>query len=150
MIWEGNGPFPEPLPSCFTVETGARGLQIWDSVVALWKARHPDSLPDIAPPVVSLFQPGVTGSTFLTGKVALVVTAVDNRVVIGVQFRLDGQAIGPEVTAPTLVRKDRFTKYQLVWNSGPAPGGSHTLTATARDGAGNATTSAAVTVTIRN
>ena len=150
MIWEGSGPFPEPLPSCFTVETGARGLQIWDSVVALWKARHPDLLPDVAPPIVSLFQPGVTGGTVFSGTVALVATAVDDRGVVGVQFRLDGQPIGPEVTAPTLVRKDRFTKYQLVWNSGPVPAGSHTLTATARDAAGNATTSAPVTVTIRN
>ena len=150
MIWEGNGPFPEPLPSCFTVETGARGLQIWDSVVARWKARHPDSLPDVAPPIVSLFQPGVTGSTLFSGTVALVATAVDDRGVVGVQFRLDGQPIGPEVTAPTLVRKDRFTKYQLVWNSSGAPAGSHALTATARDGAGNALTSAPVTVTVRN
>ena len=150
MIWEGNGPFPEPLPSCFTVQTGARGLQIWDSVVTLWKARHPDSLPDVAPPIVSLFQPGVTGSPMLRGKVALVATAVDDRGVVGVQFRLDGQAIGPEVTAPTLVRKDRFTKYQLLWSSAGAPDGSHTLTVTARDGAGNVTTSAGVTVTISN
>jgi len=46
---------------------------------------------------VSLFQPGVTGSPMLTGKVALIATAVDDRGVVGVQFRLDGQAIGPEV-----------------------------------------------------
>src|SRR5438034_10864195 len=97
MIWEGSGPFPEPLPSCFTVESGARGLQIWDSVVALWKARHPDLLPDVAPPIVSLFQPGVTGGTVFSGTVALVATAVDDRGVVGVQFRLDGQPIGPEV-----------------------------------------------------
>lgn len=150
MIWEGNGPFPEPLPGCFTLATGARGLQLWDSVVALWKARHPYTTPDVAPPVVSLFQPGAGGASMLGGTVELIATAVDDRGVAGVQFRLDGRDIGSEVTAPTLVRKDRFTKYLLRWDSHGAPNGSYTLSATARDAAGNRTTAAGVMVTIRN
>lgn len=150
MIWEGDGPFPERLPSCFTVLTGQRGLQTWDSVVTLWKARHPYSLPDVGPPIVSLFQPGVTGADILSGTVALIATAVDDRGVTGVQFRVDGRDAGPEATAPTLVRKDRFTKYRVMWDSRSVPNGSYALTAVARDAAGHATTSAAVAVTIRN
>jgi len=150
MIWEGNGPFPERLPACFTLVTGTRGLEMWDSVVALWKARHPYTSPDVAPPVVSLFQPGIAGSSVLTGTVELVATAVDDRGVAGVRFRLDGRDIGPEVAAPALVRRDRFTKYVLTWDSRGVPNGSYGLTATARDAAGNGATTAGMVVTIRN
>ena len=150
MIWEGNGPFPERLPACFTLVTGTRGLEMWDSVVALWKAHHPYTSPDVAPPVVSLFQPGIAGSSVLTGTVELVATAVDDRGVAGVRFRLDGRDIGPEVAAPALVRRDRFTKYVLTWDSRGVPNGSYGLTATARDAAGNGATAAGMVVTIRN
>ena len=150
MIWEGNGPFPERLPGCFTLQTGQRGLQLWDSVVAVWHAHHPYALPDVAPPVVSLFQPGIAGSDVLGGEVALIATAVDDRAVAGVQFRLDGRDIGQEVTAPALVKKDRFTKYRVMWDSRGVPNGSHALTATARDAAGNSTTTAPLIVTVRN
>ena len=150
MVWEGNGPFPEPLPSCFTVVTGASGLQLWDSVVTLWKAHHPYVLPDIAPPIVSLFQPGIQGSDTLSGTVTLIATAVDDRGVAGVQFKLDGQNIGVEQTAPTLVGRDLFTKFQLTWDSRSAANGLHSLSATARDAAGNTTTAVAISVTVKN
>jgi len=150
MIWEGNGPFPEPLPACFKLVTGQAGLQFWDSVAALWIARHPPTLPDAAPPVVSLFRPGLMGSPVLVGQVTLIATAVDDRGVAGVQFRIDGQDIGPEVRAPTPVGKDRFTKYRLVWDSHQLANGPHSLTATARDAAGHTATAVAVAVTIRN
>ena len=150
MIWEGEGPFPERLPSCLTLATGARGLQVWDSVVALWKARHPYTTPDVAPPVVSLFQPGAVGSSVLSGTVDLIATAVDDRGVAGVRFQLDGTDIGSDVTAPTLVRKDRFTKYVLRWDSRSVANGSHVLSARTRDAAGNSASAAGATVTIRN
>ena len=150
MIWEGNGPFPEPLPSCFTLVTGARGLALWDSVVAVWQAHHPYTTPDVAPPVVSLFQPGAAGSSTLGGTVDLIATAVDDRGVAGVQFRLDERDIGSEVGAPALVRHDRFTKYALRWDSRSVPNGSYVLTATARDAAGNRASATGVRVTIRN
>ena len=150
MIWEGNGPFPERLPSCFTLETGTRGLALWDSVVALWRGRHPYASPDVAPPVVSLFQPGPGGPSVLSGTIDLVATAVDDRGVAGVQFRLDGRDIGSEVVTPTLVRRDRFTKYALGWDSRAVPNGSYALTASARDAAGNRATAGVVMVTVRN
>ena len=146
MIWLGSGPFPEPLPSqpgCFTLLTGAAGQQFWDSAVAEWEAAHPNLLTDIASPIVSMWSP--SGTATLTGSVTLTATAVDDRDVVGVQFTLDGQDIGAEVTleAPT-------TKFSLPWDSSGKPNGTYTLTATARDAAGHTTTSAGISVTISN
>lgn len=38
MVWLGGGPYPAPLPPCFTVTTD-RG--VWDAAVADWNAKHP-------------------------------------------------------------------------------------------------------------
>ena len=37
MVWLGQGPYPAPLPPCFTVTTDR---SVWDSAVAAWKTRH--------------------------------------------------------------------------------------------------------------
>src|SRR5690348_1283099 len=151
MIWEGAGAFPEPLPAtfngqqCFTLLTGQAGLDYWNSAVAQWKARHPNLLPDIARPVVSLFSPGVVGSTTLTGVVSLTATAADDHGVASVQLRMNGQNIGPALT-----RDGPASKYSLVWDSTTLANGTYTLTATATDTAGNTTTSPGVTVTVSN
>jgi hypothetical protein len=105
--------------------------------VAQWQANYPNTLADIGSPVVSLFSPGVTGSTTLAGTVDVTGTTVDDRDVVGVQFQLNGLNIGSEVTTETSP-----TKYRLSWDS-------HGM-AIARDAAGNTTTSAVVTVTISN
>src|SRR2546422_2826181 len=76
MIWLGSGPFPEPLPltfngrTCYTLMTGQAGLDYWNAAVARWRADHPSLLPDIAPPVVSMFSPGIVGSTTLAGALS--------------------------------------------------------------------------------
>ena len=57
------------------------------------------------------------------------------------QFRLDGVNAGTEVTA---------APYSVSWDSTTASNGSHSLTAVARDGAGNRTTSVAIAVTVSN
>jgi len=151
MVWLGSGPFPETLPTtfngkpCFTLMTGAAGLTYWNNAVAQWQANHPNALADIGSPIVSLFSPGVTGSTTLAGTVDLVATAVDDRDVVGVQFQMDGQNIGSELTT-----ESSPTKYLLSWDSHGVVNGPYTLTAVARDAAGNTTTSAGVAVTISN
>jgi subtilase family serine protease len=61
--------------------------------------------------------------------------------VAGVQFRVDGANLGAE---------DTTSPYSVTWNTTTASNGSHTLTAVARDAAGNTTTSVAVTVTVNN
>jgi hypothetical protein len=58
-----------------------------------------------------------------------------------VQFQLDGVSLGAEVTTPP---------YQVSWNTTSATNGSHSLTARARDAAGNSTVSTGVTVTVSN
>ena len=145
MIWLGGGPFPEPLPArpgCFTLLTGAPGLQYWNRAVAQWKADHPRLTKDVAPPIVSLWSPAAP--TILRGVVHLTATAVDDEDVVGVQFRLNGRTLG-DVT-----RESPVTKFTLAWDSRDAANGVYTLTAIARDAAGNTTESAGIQVTIRN
>jgi glucose/arabinose dehydrogenase len=73
--------------------------------------------------------------------VSLAATASDDVGVQSVQFFLDGStSLGVDTTAP----------YVGEWNSTTASNGSHTLTAVARDTAGNQTTSSGVAVTTAN
>ncbi len=95
--------------------------------------------PDAIPPTISVTAPA-SGST-LAGIVTVVASASDNVGVAGVQFKLDGLNLGAEVTA---------SPYALSWSTAAAANGSHTLTAVARDPAGNLATSAAVGTTVNN
>jgi chitodextrinase/DNA-binding XRE family transcriptional regulator len=97
-------------------------------------------LPDTTAPTISLTTP-TSGSTVSGTTVTLSATASDNTGVSSVQFLLDGTNLGTEdTTAP----------YSITWNTTSATNASHTLTARARDAAGNQTISAAVTVTTSN
>jgi len=95
---------------------------------------------DTTPPNVVMTAPAndatVSGTT-----VAVSASASDDVGVAGVQFKLDGANLGAEVMA---------SPYNVVWNTTLTTNGNHTLTAIARDGAGNTATSAAVTVTVSN
>jgi hypothetical protein len=77
----------------------------------------------------------------VSGTVSVSANASDNVGVAGVQFLLDGSNLGTEVTA---------APYTLSWNTTSATNGSHTISARARDAAGNQTTSATVSVTVSN
>src|SRR5206468_2064857 len=92
--------------------------------------------PDTTPPVVSMTAPAAGP---VSGSVTVSANASDNIGVAGVQFLLDGVALGAE---------DTTSPYSITWNSATATNGSHTLSAQARDAAGNTTTSATVTVTV--
>jgi hypothetical protein len=94
---------------------------------------------DNAVPAVSLTAPAAGGTVSAT--IAVSANAADNVGVVGVQFRLDGANLGAE---------DAAAPYTVSWNTSTATNGSHTLTAIARDGAGNSTTSASITVTVDN
>jgi PKD repeat protein len=67
------------------------------------------------------------GSTVL-GTHTLAATATDNVGVVGVQFKLDGANLGTELTT---------FPYSISWNTTSASNGCHTLSAVARDAAGN-------------
>ncbi len=94
---------------------------------------------DTTPPTVSITSP-VSGAS-VSGTISVTASASDNVGVAGVQFKLDGANAGAEVTA---------APYSVSWNTTTASNASHTLTAVARDAAGNRTTSAPVTVTVDN
>src|SRR5207249_3798481 len=94
---------------------------------------------DTTPPTVSMTAPA-NGST-VSGTVTVSANASDNVGVAGVQFKLDGNNLGAEDTA---------SPYSISWNSTTAGNGSHTLSAVARDAAGNQATAAPVTVTVSN
>jgi glucose/arabinose dehydrogenase/chitodextrinase len=91
------------------------------------------------PPTVAITSPAT--NTQVAGIVNVAATATDNVGVSGVQFYLDGQPQGPEDTA---------TPYGFAWDTRQATQGAHTLTAVARDAAGNTGTSSAVTVNVAN
>lgn len=96
--------------------------------------------PDTTPPAVSITAPAA-GSTVSGSPVAVSADASDNVGVSGVQFKLDGANLGAEdTTAP----------YGIFWNTFLTSNGPHTLTAVARDAAGNSTTSLPVNVTVNN
>src|SRR5439155_1657154 len=95
------------------------------------------AVPDTAAPTVAITSPA-SGAT-VTGSVTVSANASDNVAVVGVQFQLDGAALGAEdTTAP----------YAVTWNAATATIGTHTLRAVARDAANNVGTSTSVTVTV--
>ena len=94
---------------------------------------------DTAPPAVSITSPA-PGST-VSGTITVTADASDNVGVVGVQFEYDGISFDAEdTTAP----------YSAAGYTNNVPNGTYTLTAVARDAAGNRTTSAPVTITVSN
>lgn len=94
---------------------------------------------DTTPPTIAISAPA-PGAT-VSGQVSVSASASDNVGVASVQFLLDGANLGSLVTA---------APYTVSWNTASAANGSHSLAATARDAAGNTTTSAAISVTLNN
>lgn len=100
----------------------------------------PASGTDTTAPTVSVTAPAAN-STVSGTTTTVSATASDNVGVSGVQFKLDGANLGAEDTA---------SPYSITWDTTTASNGSHTITAVARDAAGNTTTSSGVTVTVSN
>lgn len=94
---------------------------------------------DMTPPSVMITAP--TSGAVLSRAVTVTADASDNVGVVGVQFLLDGAALGPE---------DTSAPYSVDWDTTTARDGSLTCTAVARDAAGNNAASAPVTVTVDN
>jgi hypothetical protein len=94
---------------------------------------------DTTPPTVALAGPA-NGAT-VSGIVSISAAAFDNVGVVGVQFYLDGAPLGSEGTT---------FPYGANWDSSAAASGQHTLSARARDFAGNFTDSSVITVNVNN
>jgi beta-lactam-binding protein with PASTA domain len=94
--------------------------------------------PDVVAPSVSIAAP-LGGS--VSGMVLVSASASDNIGVAGVSFFDGATPIGSEVSG---------TPFQVTWNTTLVADGSHSLSAVARDAAGNTATSASVVVTVAN
>ncbi|MET0165172.1 MAG: PQQ-dependent sugar dehydrogenase [Vicinamibacterales bacterium] len=94
---------------------------------------------DLSLPTVSITGPA--SATTLTDIVTITADATDNVGVAGVQFLIDGAIAGVE---------DVSTPFTYAWDTRSATNGSHTLSARARDAAGNVATSTPVTVNVAN
>lgn len=92
---------------------------------------------DSQPPSVTVTPPPGT----VSGTFSLAATASDNVGISGVQFQVDGLNVGSE---------DPSAPYAATWDTRAVSNGVHTITAIARDGANNQTTSAGVPVTVSN
>ena len=112
--------------------TAQEALQLYQSA--------PTSSGDSTAPTVSMSAPA-NASTVSGGGVTVSATASDNVGLAGVQFKLDGANLGAE---------DTSAPYSITWNTAQVSGGSHSLTAVARDTSNNTTTSSPVAVTVSN
>ena len=113
--------------------TDATGL------VATSAARTVTVRNDTTAPTVSLSAPAA-GAIVSGSSVAISATASDNVGVAKVEFFVGSTIIGTDTTSP----------YAITWDSTSVADGSVSITAKATDVSGNATTSAARTVTVRN
>ncbi|HWP82733.1 MAG TPA: glycosyl hydrolase family 18 protein, partial [Bacteroidota bacterium] len=129
IIWELGGGFRANMPAgqqdplLQAIKEALRGVAI---------------SPDVTPPTVSMNSP-VSGST-ISGTISLAANASDNVGVVGVQFKVNGVNAGNEITA---------YPFSTTFNTTSLPNGTATITAIARDAAGNQA-SASVSVTISN
>jgi hypothetical protein len=100
----------------------------------------PDSTPtpDTVPPTVGITSPD--NSATVSATITITASASDNVGVVGVKFFVDDAPLGAE---------DTTTPYEATWDTTRVTDGSHTLTAIARDPAGN-TTGTPVIVTVAN
>jgi glucose/arabinose dehydrogenase len=110
------------------------GFSFWDAQVF----GPVEGSSDTTAPSVSLTAPA---AGTVSGTVRVAASASDNVGVVGVQFQLDGT---------NLLAEDLSAPYFVDWDSATSTNGSHTLTAIARDAAGNRTTSTSVAVTVSN
>jgi hypothetical protein len=91
-------------------------------------------------PTVSMSAPS-DGATVSGPAVSVSATAGGSVAIAGMQFTLDGSNLGAEVTS---------IPYTITWNTSAAVNGVHTLSAVARDVAGNTSIASAVRVTVDN
>ena len=95
---------------------------------------------DATPPTISITSPA--SGAIVSGTINVTVNATDNRAVSSVSLSVDGTVVGSSSSSP----------FTISWNSASVINGTHTLTVTAKDAAGNsASASRQVTVnTISN
>ncbi len=94
---------------------------------------------DTTSPTVSISSP--SSGAVVSNTIPISAVAADSVGVIGVQFKIDGVNVGIE---------DISSPYSINWNTTTFSNGDHSISATARDAAGNTKTSQSVSVTVTN
>jgi fibronectin type 3 domain-containing protein len=146
-----NGAFIASTTTTSYQDANLATLTTYTYTVTAWDAAGNESMPSTSVSATTLAVPDTTspsvtltapaqGST-VSGAVTIMATATDNVGVVGVQFHRNGTKLGAE---------DITNSYALPWDTTTVGNGTYTLTATARDAAGNTTTAASVTVTVSN
>jgi lysophospholipase L1-like esterase len=91
-------------------------------------------------PSVSITSPAA-GATVSGNNVSVIASSADTESGVAiVRFYLDGSLLGQSTASP----------FTTIWDTTQSANGAHNLSAIATDGVGNATTSAAVSVTVNN
>jgi hypothetical protein len=146
VAWRGNGTFDNAqfAPKVFSLAAGTHTLIVRgreaNTQLGSITITPVETAPDITAPTVSITAPA-NNATVSGSAVTVSANASDNVGVAGVQFKLNGVNLGAE---------DTSAPYSVTWNSTTVADGTHTLTAVARDAAGNQTTSASVSVMVSN
>lgn len=122
----------------YVVAVQADGDTAWSAPMWISWSAGGGGVPDTTPPTVSITSPAA-GST-VSGSITVAASASDDVGISKVEFRVDGQLQATALASP----------YQWSWNTSTSGNGGHSLTATAHDAAGNATTSNPVSVTVSN
>ncbi len=99
----------------------------------------PSSGPDTTAPTVAISTP--PESSTVSGTVTITASAWDSVGLVGVQFKIDGANLGSE---------DAVAPYSASWNTTAYANGAHTMTAVARDAAGNTATTPGLVVYVNN
>jgi Bacterial Ig domain/IPT/TIG domain/Family of unknown function (DUF6298)/Putative collagen-binding domain of a collagenase len=94
---------------------------------------------DTTPPAISITAPA-NGLT-VSGTIIIGADASDNVGVLSVQFQVDGNNLGASSST---------SPYSVSWDTNTAANGTHSITAIAKDAAGNSATSVAVSVIVSN
>jgi thermitase len=123
------------VDTCCGGNIGGGRVNAYKAVQALGGVSTPPV--DTTAPSVSISAPAATAA--VSGSTNVNVSATDNVGVAKVELRIDGSLYATATASP----------YNFFWDTTKASNGSHTLTATAYDAAGNASSSA-VTVTVSN
>ncbi len=92
---------------------------------------------DTTPPTINITTP--TNNSEVMGTIQIQASASDNIDINKIEFKLDGNLLGEDTSAP----------YSYSWNTLTIPNGSHQLSAIAYDTAGNQNTSS-VTISVNN
>lgn len=122
-------------------QIGSNADEIPFDLVEHWQVDLAGTRPvtDTIPPTIAITNPA--DRTSVSGVVDLVANATDNVGIVGVQFSVDGTNFGALDTTPP---------YTIALDTTILTNGPHTVSAMARDAAGNVATALALTITVQN